>query len=186
VTTWGDAELGDLHPDLRAIAPVIIGDADADGLDVRRQSGYRSNVRQDALYRDYLQKKAAFDRGELGDTPPIPAAPAGKSAHNYALCSRDRSHLIGAAIACPICGAGTLPASLCLDVSIHDERGNAIRTLMVPLDQRPAVWQRWAAILDRYGDEIRDGGDFKGRLDVVHFELIGWNVLDHTYRGRHA
>src|SRR6185436_12937153 len=144
---WGAAELHDLHPDFRAAVIPILDDAEADGLDVRRQSGYRSNARQSGLHTTYLIEKAKFDRGERKEEP-LPAAPAGKSAHNFALCSRDTSHLIGNADKCPSCGAATIGASLALDVAILDPDGRAVHCPPErDIAKRPEVWQRWSVIL---------------------------------------
>ena len=177
---WGEAELADLHADFAAAVRPILGEAEAEGLDVRRQSGGRSNARQAGLYATYLAEKAKFDRGERPE-PPLPAAPAGKSAHNYSLCSREPGHRIGAAQACPECGAASKLAALALDVALLDANGKAIHCPPLALALRPAEWQQWAGILARH-PLVRDGGAFKGRLDVVHFESAGWNVLDHSYR----
>lgn len=181
MTAWGAIDLGDCHPDLRAIMPSIVTAADKAGLDVRRQSGARSNARQAQLYETYLLERSKFERGERD--APLPAAPPGKSAHNYALCVRHPEHRIGGAVECPLCGAATIPASLALDVSLHDAKGDAIHCPSVPLPERPAAWQTWAGVLDSFSSQVRDGGDFTGRRDVVHLELLGWNVLDHTYQG---
>ena len=66
-----------------------------------------------------------------------------------------------------------------VDVSL-DATGKVIPCPNVPLAQRPVAWQLWAAVLDRH-PALRDGGDFQGRRDVVHCELVGWNVLTHEY-----
>lgn len=178
--TWRSSDLTDLHPDFRGIIPSLLNAAVSAGLDVRRQSGYRSNARQRQLYDVYLANQEKFLTGQ-GEQP-LPAAPPGKSAHNFALCSREPAHVIRDAVQCPECGAATLPASLALDISLHDSKGNAIHCPNVPLPERPFEWQIWAGILDTFQDAVRDGGDFSGRRDVVHFESVHWNVMDHSFK----
>lgn len=179
---WPIVETADLHPDWKRWLPAILTDAERVGLIVRKESGGRANARQQQLFEAYRVEQVRFEKG-LRPTTPHPAAPPGKSAHNYSLCVRDPAHVVGPALACPVCGASTILASLALDVSLRDEHGNPIVTGgELPLAARPPAWRTWAEVLDRYELHVRDGGDFHGRTDTVHFELIGWNVLDHTYR----
>ena len=78
-------------------------------------------------------------------------------------------------------GVAASQASLAVDVGLFGTADNSVHCPNVPVDQRPVPWQLWASVLDKYEDVVRDGGDFAGRRDVVHMELRGWNVLDHTY-----
>lgn len=169
--SWALADYGDLHVDLRLALPPLLEDAEKEGLRVRRISGYRSNARQAQLRATFEAKEKLY---QLGQGPmPLPAARPGKSAHNYALCSRTIGHVIGEHVQCPICGAATLPASVAVDIGLFDDKGVAIRC--PPLfEERPAEWQAWAGLVAKHPD-LRDGGHFKPNADPVHVELIGWN-----------
>ncbi len=171
---WTRDQLADLHPGFVAdLVPAIL-EADARQLRVRRRSGYRSNARQRELHETYEARKAAYDRGEL-KAKPLPAAPPGSSAHNFALCSADSSHAIGGADECPVCGAGADPAAVACDVEILGPNGQPIPSGGdAPIETRAREWQEWAEILDRY-PALRDGGDFASRKDPVHVEWARWN-----------
>lgn len=177
--TWAPADYADLHPDLQAELPSVLVDAVRANLHVIRASGSRTNAVQQRLYETYLAKKADYDAGRT-TVLPLPAAAPGASAHNYARCSREPSHVIGARVSCPVCGSATLPASLAVDVALLDGHGVAIHCPAVPLAQRPAEWRTWAGVIDGH-PRLRDGGDFQHQLDPVHIEMLGWNFSTRTY-----
>jgi hypothetical protein len=171
---WSEDQFSQLHAGFIAdLVPALVA-ANAAGLRVRFRSGYRSNAQQRFLHESFEARLAAYERGEL-KAKPLPAAPPGSSAHNFALCSADSSHAIGGAEECPECSAAVDPAAVACDVQILGPNGQPIPSGgELPLEQRSHEWQQWAAILDRY-PALRDGGDFAGRKDPVHVEWARWN-----------
>jgi hypothetical protein len=176
---WTLDQFTHLHPGFVAVLVPALLEADARQLRVRYRSGYRGNAEQRSLHDSFEARLAAFDRGEL-KAKPLPAAPAGASAHNFALCSVDVAHPIGGADECPECGAAVTPASVACDVQILGPNGQPIPSGGdAPLEQRSHEWQQWAAILDRH-PELRDGGDYASRKDPVHVEWIRWDYKTHA------
>ena len=112
---------------------------------------------------------------------PLAAAPPGKSAHNYQLCTVDAAHVAGAAEVCNVCAGAVKPAAAAVDVLIQDRHGTTISTGgALELKYRPHVWQTWATILKKY-PKLRDGGAFS-RPDTPHVELTRWDFKTHTVR----
>lgn len=178
---WTSDVWARLHPVFaEALAPAIIA-AQAVGLRVHPRSSWRSNTEQRNRYEDFLRLKAEYEAGKI-KVPPLPAAPPGASAHNFAVCPTDPTHVIGASERCPKCGSPPKAASLAEDVMILDRDGNPVPSggaLSVPL--RPAVWQSWATLLTDF-PQLRDGGTFSPRPDSVHVESVRWDHRAKTLR----
>lgn len=154
---WSPDQLAQLHPDFVAVLVPALHDAEAGQLRVRFRSGHRPNAEQQHLHDSFEARLAAYERGEL-KVKPLPAAPAGGSAHNYEVDGK--------------------PASVACDVQILDGTGRPIPSGGdCALETRPLEWQRWAAILDRHAG-LRDGGDYVSRKDPVHVEWVRWNYKE--------
>lgn len=178
---WLEWQLLGLHPDLRAALVPAIEEALCIGIRPRYLSGPRTNAHQLRLRTEYENKAKLFAAGKITKLP-LPAAPPGKSAHNYALCSVDKTHRIGPNERCPKCGAVTIPASLACDIWLADLRGEAIPSGgAIPREVRDRAWQDWAAVLDRH-PLLRDGGEFQPRPDTPHVELARWDFRSQTLR----
>ena len=175
---WAEADLTDLHPDLAvALRPLLVSAVTA-GLRPRRRSGARGNVAQGALFTAYKAAQGRWIAGGKVGAGPLPAAPPGASAHNYAVCPQDATHVIGPNPVCPVCSSRSRAASLALDVALLDIAGVPIYSGGGRgLAARPAEWRQWSAVVAAF-PALRDGGTF-AQPDPVHVELARW---DHTSR----
>lgn len=171
---WGEHELLQLHPVLRR--PLLSAVADARRLALLRvvpASLWRSNGQQAALRKHYEEQEALWKAGKL-PAPPLPAACAGHSAHNWTVCTKDASHNFGDGDQCGVCGAEGQAASAAADVAILDGLGNHIRTGGAIADTaQPREWQLWFQVLELHKDQLRDGG--LAYRDPVHVESVLWD-----------
>ena len=171
---WSENDLADLHPAFAEVLRPLLGSAVGLGLRPRRKSGARSNAEQGMLYLKYQQALAAWRRDGKVGPPPLPAAPPGASAHNYALCPQSTAHVIGPNPVCPVCAAVPRSASLALDVMLLDSAGHPIGSGGgKPLTLRPSAWQQWAVTVSAF-PALRDGGTFSSP-DPVHVEFARWD-----------
>lgn len=175
---WAEPDLADLHPDLAAALRPLLSAAVSAGLRPRRRSGARSNETQGALYIAYKAAQGRWVAGGKVGSGPLPAAPPGASAHNYAVCPQNNSHLIGPNPTCPVCASRSRAASLALDIALLDVAGVSIYSGGARgLAARAVEWRQWAGLVRAF-PAVRDGGTF-AQPDPVHVELARW---DHTSR----
>ena len=199
---WTEEQWSRLHPGFAADLAPLLAEAERRGFVVRPRSLDRSNARQRGLRQQYESARRLWDgaleahhKGShkgasqpatcslcwvLGakrgpePRPPLPAAKAGWSSHNFGLCPNDAGHLHDCHDECPWCGAAWIPATVAVDVMLLDGRGVAVPSGgAVPLVHRPKVWQEWAELVHKF-PALRDGGTFS-YPDSVHVE---WNLWD--------
>jgi len=200
---WTDEQWARLHPGFAADLAPLLAEAERRGLVVRPRSLERSNARQRGLRQQYESARRLWD-GTLEahakglhhevkqpltccicwaagskkgpePRPPLPAAKAGASSHNYGLCPVEPvGHPHDCHDECPWCGAAWVPATVAVDVMLLDKREVAVPSGgAVSLARRPEPWGQWAALVHEF-PALRDGGTFS-TPDPVHVEWSRWD-----------
>lgn len=206
---WTEDQWSRLHPGFAADLAPLLAEAERRGLVVRPRSLDRSNARQRGLRQQYESARRLWDGALEGHhkgshkgasqpaicslcwvlgakrgpepRPPLPAAKAGASSHNFGLCPNDAGHLHDCHDECPWCGAAWVPATVAVDVMLLDDHGTPTPVDDTPiasggavvLARRSPAWQHWAALVHEF-PALRDGGTFS-TPDPVHVEWSRWD-----------
>jgi hypothetical protein len=178
--SWSPECLKGLHPEFQAALEPLLDAALQAGLTLACVSSYRSNAKQKALREVYEKKLAEWEAGGKKGPPPLSAAKPGGSAHNFALCATDKSHAVGGAETCPVCGGVVTGAGLAVDVSISVKGLRVATPGAIKLALRPKAWQQLAGLIKQF-PALRDGGTFS-RPDPVHIEFARWDVTTRSLR----